>query len=114
MIGSYGSLGSYGNQFSVSGGAVLKPGADEDLMASQDANLSTRRAVVGPKYFERREAAIRRAYLRRQRQKIAQGEAAALITPEVEENGGGMKFLVPALLLAAVGLGAFFLFRRKK
>ena len=45
---------------------------------------------------------------------MAQGEAAALITPEVEENGGGMKFLVPALLLAAVGLGAFFLFRRKK
>jgi len=112
MIGSY---GSYGNKFlEVSGGAVLKPGADEDLMASQDATLNTGKAVVGPKYFERREAAIRRAYLRRQRQKMAQGEAAALVAPEVKENGGGMKFLLPALILGAVGVGLFFLFRRKK
>ena len=110
MIGSY---GSYGNKFlEVSGGAILKPGADEDLMIAQDYEVATTKPT-DPDYFKKREAAIRRAYLRRQRQKMAQGEAAALITPEMTENGGGRKFLVPALLLGAVGLGVFFFLRKK-
>jgi len=112
MIGSYGSYGAK-TFVDVAGGAILKPGADEDLMVSQDAALATTKPN-DPDYFAKREAALRRAYLRRERARLRAGKAAALVASETNGNGGGANFLIPVLLLAAVGLGAFFLFRRKK
>lgn len=106
MIGSYGSNGPM-----VGGGNVVAPHADEDLAASAGGYIQNPGALINSREAElaRRQAGMDRYYdqLARKQNAVSGGTT--------EESGGkGMGWILPVVLIGGVGVGAFFLLRRKK
>ena len=104
MIGAYGT----NKMLEVTTSAIKKPGAEEDLMIAQDYEMATTKPT-DPDYFKKREAAIRRAYLRRERKRLA-AEGAAVDVPASSKPN----YLPLLLVLGVAAAGIYFFFFRKK
>lgn len=104
MIGSYGSNGPM-----VGGGNVVAPHADEDLAASAGGYIQNPGALINSREAElvRRQAGMDRYY-----DQLARKQNA--VSGGTTEESKGMGWILPVVLIAGVGAGAFFLFRRKK
>ena len=107
MIGAYGSNG----QMAAGGGNVVAPHADEDLAASAGGYIQNPGALIRNRSDElaRRQAGMNRYY-----DQLARKQAGESIVITEESGGKGMGWILPVVLIAGVGAGAFFLFRRKK
>ena len=104
MIGAYGR----NKMLEVTTAAIKKPGAEEDLMIAHDYEMATTKPT-DPDYFKKREAAIRRAYLRRERKRLAAERGAVEVVSPSKPN-----YLPLVLILGVAAVGIYYFILRKK
>ncbi len=102
-------IGTLGNAAMTT--TFVNPNAAEDLAAAAGGYIPNPKAMIREKEAEaaRRQRAVDRYYDR-----LAAKQARETAEIVVDTRPSAPKWIIPAILLAAVGLGTFFLFRRKK
>ncbi len=102
-------IGTLGNAAITT--TFVNPQATKELAAAAGGYIPNAKAMIRDSEAEmaRRQRAIDRYYDR-----LAAKQARETAEIVVDTRPSTPRWIIPAILLAAVGLGAFFLFRRKK
>jgi len=102
MIGSFGG--------SATGSGIVKADAAIDVAAAAGGYVPNPKAMIADSEAElaRRQRAMDRYYDRLAKRRS--GGAVEVIG----DGGGASKWILPAIIIGGVGIGAFFLFRRKR
>ena len=90
------------------GPTIKNPLAEEELAATAGGWMPN------PKDSPEEIARKKQRAIDRYFDRLARKQARATAELVVDKRPSAPKWIIPTLLLAAVGLGAFFLFRRKK